>query len=61
MLKDCGIEQVTMNIHYDNSSAINTSKNPIFHSRTKHIEICHNFIRDLINKKVVSLEFVPNH
>ena len=48
-----------MNIHCDNSSAINISKNPIFHSRTKHIEICHHFIRDLVEEKVVYLEFVP--
>ena len=48
-----------MNIHYDNSSAINISKSPVFHSHTKYIEIYHHFIRDLVEKKVVSLEFVP--
>ena len=47
-----------MNIHCENSSAINISKNPIIHSCTKHIEICHHFIKDLIEEKVVSLEFV---
>ena len=30
MLEDYGIEQGTMNIHYDNSSAINILKNPLF-------------------------------
>jgi len=30
----------------DNTSAINLTKNPIQHSRTKHIEIRHHFIRD---------------
>ena len=59
MLKDYGIEQGTMCIHYDNSSAINISKNPILHSYTKHIEICNHFIRDFVEEKVVSLEFVP--
>ena len=58
-LKDYGIEQETMNIDYNNSSAINISKNHVFHSYTKHIEIRHHFIRDLIDEKVVSLEYVP--
>ena len=53
MLKDYGIEQMTMNIHCDNFNAINISKkkkNPILHSHTKHIEIHHHFIRDLIEE-----------
>ncbi|RVW93475.1 putative mitochondrial protein [Vitis vinifera] len=40
-------------------SAINISKNPVIHSRTKHIDIRHHFIRDLVEDKVVSLEYVP--
>ena len=59
MLKDYEIEQRTMNIHYDNSSVINISKNHVLHSRTKHIEIYNHFIRDLVEGKVLSLEFVP--
>ena len=59
MLKDYGIQKETMNIHYDNSSAINMSKNFVFHSRTKHIEIFHHFIKDLVEENVVSLDFVP--
>ena len=55
MLKDYRIEQETMCIHYENSSAINISKNPILQSRTKHIEIHHHFIRDLLKEKVVYL------
>ena len=49
-----------MNIHCDNSSAINISKNLVLHSYTKHIKIHHHFIRDLIEENVVSLEFVPS-
>ncbi|RVW78548.1 Copia protein [Vitis vinifera] len=40
-------------------SAINISKNPVLHSRTKHIDIRHHFIHDLVENKVVSLEYVP--
>jgi len=48
------------NIHVfcDNTSAINLSKNPIQHSRSKHIEIKHHFIRDHVNKSEIELIFV---
>ena len=42
----------------DNTSAINLSKNPIQHSKSKHIEIRYHFIRDLVEDKVVCLEFI---
>ena len=34
------------------------SKNPIQHSRTKHIEIRYHFIQDHVQKGDVELEFV---
>ncbi|RVW77480.1 Retrovirus-related Pol polyprotein from transposon RE2 [Vitis vinifera] len=58
MLRDYGIDQGTI-VFCDNTSAINISKNPALHSRTKHIDIRHHFIRDLVEDKVVSLEYVP--
>ena len=33
-------------------------KNPVLHSRTKHINIRHHFIRDLIEDKIINLELV---
>ena len=33
--------------------------NPVLHSRTKHIDIRHHFIRDLVEKGLISLKFVP--
>ncbi|RVW61650.1 Copia protein [Vitis vinifera] len=59
MLRDYGIDQGTMVVFCDNTSAINISKNPVLHSRTEHIDIRHHFIRDLVEDKVVSLEYVP--
>ena len=41
----------------DNTSAINLSKNPIQHSRTRHIEIRHHFLRDHVQKGDISLNF----
>ena len=33
-------------IHCDNKSCIKLSENPVFHDRSKHIEIGYHFIRD---------------
>ncbi|GKF26823.1 copia protein, partial [Tanacetum coccineum] len=45
----------------DNKGAIDLSKNLMQHSRTKHIEIRHHFLRDNVQKKGhVSIEKVPS-
>jgi hypothetical protein len=58
-LCDYGFTEDTMIINCDNTSAINISKNPVQHSRTKHIDIRHHFLRDLVEFEVVSLSFIP--
>ena len=58
MLKEYNVEQDVLILYCDNLSAINISKNRIQHSRTKHIDIRHHFIRDLVEEKVVTLEHV---
>jgi hypothetical protein len=58
VLKEYNVEQDVLTLYCDNLSAINISKNPIQHSRTKHIDIQHYFIRDLVEEKVVTLEHV---
>nr|GEW73172.1 putative ribonuclease H-like domain-containing protein [Tanacetum cinerariifolium] len=39
-------------IYIDNESTICIIKNPVLHSKTKHIEIQHHFIRDAYEKKL---------
>ena len=58
LLPDYRIPQDTMFVFCDNTSAINLSKNPVQHSKSKHIEICYHFIRDLVEDKVMCLEFI---
>ena len=58
LLYDYGIPQDTMCVFCDNTSAINLSKNPVQHSKSKHIEIHYHFIWDLVEDKVVCLEFI---
>nr|GEV68799.1 putative ribonuclease H-like domain-containing protein [Tanacetum cinerariifolium] len=42
-------------IHIDNKSTICIVKNHVFHSKTKHIEIRHHFIRDSNEKKLIQM------
>ena len=58
LLHDYGICQEHLSIYSDNTSVINISKNPVQHSRTKHIEIRHHFIRELVEDGTITLEFI---
>ena len=61
MLKDYGIVQNTLIVYCDNTSAINISKNPVQHSRTKHIDIRYYFIRELVENKSVIIKHVATN
>jgi hypothetical protein len=50
-----GQEMETMVIHHDNQSCIKLSENPMFHDRSKHIEIKFHFIKDSVQKGTVKL------
>jgi hypothetical protein len=45
-LRDFGNNLSEVPILYDNESAIRMAENPVEHSRTKHIDIRHHFLRD---------------
>jgi hypothetical protein len=44
-------------IHSDNQGCIALTKNPAYHSRTKHIDIRHHFIRDRVDAGDVELQY----
>ncbi|GJX64172.1 hypothetical protein Tco_0298515 [Tanacetum coccineum] len=54
-LLDYGYNFMQTRIHIDNESTICIVKNPIFHSKTKHVEIRHHFIRDSYEKKLIQM------
>eukprot|EP00253_Pinus_taeda_P026574 PITA_26574 len=45
-------------IFCDNTSAINISKNPVMHSKTKHISIKYHFVREQVAEKNIKLDYV---
>ena len=40
-----------------NSSTIQLSKNPVFHGKSKHIDVKFHFLRDLVNDGVIELSY----
>jgi hypothetical protein len=45
-------------LHCDNQSAIHLGKNPATHQRTKHIDIRHHILRDMVEGKSIKLEYI---
>ncbi|GKD48691.1 hypothetical protein Tco_1277667 [Tanacetum coccineum] len=54
-LLDYGYNFMNTMIHIDNNSTICIIENPVQHSKTKHIEIRHHFIRDCNAKKLIQM------
>ncbi|GJV64831.1 copia protein [Tanacetum coccineum] len=59
-LRDYGVRLDDIPIMCDNKGAINLSKNPVQYSRTKHIEIRHNFLCDNVQKGNISIKNVSS-
>ena len=45
-------------VHCDNQSCIKLTENPIFHDRSKHIDMRYHYIRDLVQRKTVKLQYI---
>nr|GEW86074.1 hypothetical protein [Tanacetum cinerariifolium] len=54
-LLDYGFNFLNTKIYIDNESIICIVKNPVYHSKTKHIEIRHHFNRDSYEKKLIQV------
>ena len=54
-LKDYGIHLKQVLRYCDNESAIKIANNPVQHSKTKHIEIRHHFLRDHVMNEVIDI------
>nr|KYP47312.1 Copia protein [Cajanus cajan] len=60
-LVDYGVMLDNIPFRCDNTSAIYLTMNPILHSRTKHIEIRHHFLKDHVQKGDCVVEFIETN
>ena len=52
------MELDTIVILCDNHSCIKMTENPVFHNKSKHIEIRYFYIRDMVQKGAIKLQYV---
>jgi histone deacetylase 1/2 len=61
LLKELGVKRKqTSCLWCDNMGATYLSANPVFHARTKHIEIDFYFVRDRVGKRLLEIRFIPS-
>ncbi|GJW27305.1 putative ribonuclease H-like domain-containing protein [Tanacetum coccineum] len=58
---DYGFNFMNTKIHIDNKRTISVIKNPVAHSRTKHIEIRFHFIKDCYEKRLIEVINIHTH
>ncbi|KAI3821581.1 hypothetical protein L1987_09149 [Smallanthus sonchifolius] len=54
-LRDYGLNFIGTPLFIDNNATMSITNNPVKHSKTKDIEICHHFIRDCAEKHLIEL------
>lgn len=59
-LCDIGEPQSSITLNVDNQSAIKLINNPVFHRRSKHIDIRYQFIRENVVKKIIDVKYVES-
>jgi hypothetical protein len=58
-LSDFGEECSHVHLMSDSTSPISVAKNPVLHSRTKHIEVRYHFLRDNVEERNIDLIHMP--
>jgi hypothetical protein len=49
-----------MNLYMNNQEVISITKNSKHHSRTKHIDVQHYFVRELVQKEIIVSRYVKS-
>jgi histone deacetylase 1/2 len=61
LLKEIGVYSPrAAKLWCDNLGAKYLTSNPVFHARTKHIEVDYHFVRDRVNQRLLEVDFVSS-
>ena len=60
ILNDLKIPCESIPLLVDNQSAIKLARNSEFHKRSKHIDVRYHFVRDILNRKLISISYVES-
>jgi hypothetical protein len=56
-----GHEMDSIIIHCDNQRCVKLSDNPVFHNKSKQIEIEYHYIKDMVQRKAVHVQYLSTH
>jgi hypothetical protein len=60
LMKEIGLKYPSMaRLWCDNIGAKYLSANPVFHARTKHIEVDYHFVRERVASNLLQIDYIP--
>jgi hypothetical protein len=61
LLRELGVKQNSSSVLWcHNIGATYLSLNPVFHARTKHIEIDYHFVHERVAQRLLRIQFIPS-
>ena len=56
LIEELGHKQQKISVYCDSQSALHITRNPAFHSRTKHIGVQYHFVREVVEEGSVDMQ-----